>query len=250
MFEATELEQRNWRYWDQQPADILISARKQLAALFPEDQVDKLPRYAGKRNTPKNDRKRGKCETCNGFHELPAVHLDYVGHAHLTRRLIEVDPYWTWRPMEVPQGDPTTKMWGWITICGVTRPCFGDVDPTKNDLEKEVIGDLIRNGAMRFGVALEHWEKGGDVHYVNEDGKKYGGGKKGGHTKPSGPVVLFKCKCGHEDRSPAFHTISAEHKARDGTFEAGEKISKCPKCAGWAASDSYAERAMEKGEQS
>lgn len=260
MFEVTALEQRNYDFWDSRSPDILVSSRIQLQAIFPEDQVDKLPRYAGKRNTPKDKRKQGKCEVCNGFHQLPAVHLDYVGHAHLTRRLIEVDPYWTWRPMfdpaeGVPQGD-TTKMWGWITILGVTRPCFGDVDPTKNDLEKEVIGDLIRNGAMRFGVALEHWEKGGDVHYVNEEGKKYGGWSKGnsskggGHTKPPGPVVQFMCACSHEDRSAAFHTIKAEYKARDGTFDEGEKISKCPKCAMWAASDSYAERAMEKGGQS
>lgn len=255
-FEPTALEQRNYDYWDAQAPDAIRKADQALRAIFPEDAVDKLPRYAGKRNTPKNERKAGKCEACDGFHQLPAVHLDYVGHAHLTRRLIEVDRFWTWRPMFGPaaEGSPhgdTTKMWAWITIVGVTRPCFGDVDPTKNDLEKEVIGDLIRNGAMRYGVALEHWEKGGDVHYVNEDGKRFGGGKKArSHTKPSGPVRQFKCKCGHEDRSAAFHTIEASFKAKDGTFDAGEKISKCPKCAMWAASDSYEERAMEKGVQS
>jgi len=92
--------------------------------------------------------------------QLPkgGVMLDYVGHAATTSRLLEVDPEWTWEPMATgPNGEPlfvNGGLWIRLTVCGVTRPGFGD---GKNP--KEMIGDAIRNAAMRFGVALDLWSK-------------------------------------------------------------------------------------------
>jgi hypothetical protein len=86
------------------------------------------------------------------------IMLDYVGHAATTDRLLQVDPEWTWEPMGIgPNGEPLMTnggMWIKLTVCGVTRPGFGD---GKNP--KEIIGDAIRNAAMRFGVALDLWAK-------------------------------------------------------------------------------------------
>lgn len=86
------------------------------------------------------------------------ITLDYVGHAATTDRLLQVDPEWTWEPMAVDQnGAPVIVSGGiWIrlTVCGVTRPGFGD-----GKTPKEMIGDAIRNAAMRFGVALDLWAK-------------------------------------------------------------------------------------------
>jgi hypothetical protein len=87
------------------------------------------------------------------------VLLDYVGHAATTDRLLQVDPEWSWEPMSLderglPALDADGNLWIRITICGVTRPAVGD---GKN--MKERIGDAIRNGAMRFGVALDLWAK-------------------------------------------------------------------------------------------
>lgn len=95
------------------------------------------------------------------------IQLDYVGHAAVTDRLNTVDPTWTWEPMAtdsygVPYlvdtadgfGKQLKGLWIRITINGVTRPAFGD-----GKTEKEAIGDAIRNGAMRFGVALDLWSK-------------------------------------------------------------------------------------------
>ena len=85
--------------------------------------------------------------------------LDYVGHAATTDRLLQVDPEWTWRPMarDGITGAPLIAdggLWIELTVCGVTRPGWGD---GKN--VKEMIGDAIRNAAMRFGVALDLWAK-------------------------------------------------------------------------------------------
>lgn len=85
--------------------------------------------------------------------------LDYVGHAATTDRLLSVDPDWTWEPMAVdqyglPVFDNAGGLWIRLTVCGVTRLGYGD---GKNP--KEVIGDAIRNAAMRFGVALDLWAK-------------------------------------------------------------------------------------------
>ncbi len=87
------------------------------------------------------------------------IMLDYVGHAAVTDRLLEVDPRWTWEPLGLQEnGLPATDLGGnlWIklTVNGVTRIGVGD---GKN--AKECISDAIRNAAMRFGVALDLWSK-------------------------------------------------------------------------------------------
>lgn len=92
------------------------------------------------------------------------VRLDFVGHADVTDRLLEVDPEWTWEPVGVDAlGLPAiTKdgLWIRLTVCGVTRYGFGDAeDKTGPAAIKEMIGDAIRNAAMRYGVALDLWSK-------------------------------------------------------------------------------------------
>ena len=50
-------------------------------------------------------------------------------------------------------------LWITLTIAGVTRKGYGSVEPGKFDAEKQLIGDALRNAAMRFGVALTLWSK-------------------------------------------------------------------------------------------
>lgn len=113
---------------------------------------------------------KGTCPTCKGWHGLPAAHLDYVGHAAVTDRLLSVDPEWSWEPLAVderglPALDGKGNLWIRLTVAGVTRIGVGD-----GSSAKEVIGDAIRNAAMRFGVALDLWSKeeleqaGGPAH--------------------------------------------------------------------------------------
>jgi len=99
---------------------------------------------------------------------LPAVHLDYVGHAATTSRLLEVDPEWSWEPMAydmagLPMFDSNRNLWIKLTVCGVTRIGVGDGMGLK-----ECIGDAIRNAAMRFGVALDLWAKE-DLHAMDAE---------------------------------------------------------------------------------
>lgn len=87
------------------------------------------------------------------------VQLDYVGHAAVTDRLLSVDPTWSWEPLAtddrgLPLLDSKGNLWIKLTVLGVTRIGVGD---GKN--AKEVIGDALRNAAMRFGVALDLWTK-------------------------------------------------------------------------------------------
>ena len=137
---------------------------------FPANQISKLPKPY------KKDSPKGNCKECGGFHGLPAVHLDYVGHAALTGRLLDVDPLWTWEPVAfgqdgLPQFDPTGGLWIKLTICGVTRLGYGHAENKGHmdigSREKEVIGDALRNAAMRFGAALDLWSKA-DLHAVPE----------------------------------------------------------------------------------
>lgn len=100
------------------------------------------------------------------------VMLDYVGHAAVTDRLLTVDPYWSWEPFALdehglPALDKAGNLWIKLTVCGVTRIGVGD---GKN--AKEVIGDAIRNAAMRFGVALDLWAKENLVEFAQASGVK------------------------------------------------------------------------------
>lgn len=123
---------------------------------FPPASIGLLPKPTKKENP------KGHCDVCGGWHGLPAIHLDYVGHAAVTDRLLKADPGWTWEPMAVePDGAPrfvndggTLGLWIKLTVCGVTRPGYGD-----GASPKECIGDALRNAAMRFGVALDLWTK-------------------------------------------------------------------------------------------
>ncbi len=139
-----------------------MSTLENLALLrkpFPPHQISKLPKPY------KKDSPKGKCPECGGWHGLPAVHLDYVGHAALTDRLLDADPAWTWEPVADPAslGLPMAPggMWIKLTVCGVSRYGFGFADgKTGGDAVKETIGDALRNAAMRFGAALDLWHKG------------------------------------------------------------------------------------------
>jgi hypothetical protein len=92
--------------------------------------------------------------------------LDYMGHAAVTRALIQVDPEWSWSPVVDERGIPVIEqrgkrlvMWGTVTVLGKTMVCCGTCEDRKFEPEKELIGDLLRNGAMRFGIGLALWAK-------------------------------------------------------------------------------------------
>lgn len=147
-----------------------------LRVKFPNNAISKLPKPT-KRQTEevKNDFKKGiRCEECGGWHHPKVVHLDYVGHAALTDRLLDCDPSWNWEPASFSEsGDPKFDaiggMWIKLTVCDVTRLGYGNADgKTGGNAIKEVIGDALRNAAMRFGAALDLWHKG-DLHDDGED---------------------------------------------------------------------------------
>jgi hypothetical protein len=123
---------------------------KLLREPFPAHQISTFPRNAGQR-----------------------AGLSYVGHAALTDRLLDADPYWSWEPLSVdsrglPAIDDEGGMWIRLTVCGVTRLGYGDAQgKSGGNAMKERIGDALRNAAMRFGAALDLWHKG-DLHIEPE----------------------------------------------------------------------------------
>lgn len=136
---------------ENQEANIWDELRKP----FPKEVVGLLPKPTTK------DGRKGTCSECGKYHQLPAVHLDYVGHAAVTDRLNNVAGVdnWNWQPLAsdesgLPLLDRAGNLWIKLTINGVTKIGVGD---GKN--AKEIIGDALRNAAMRFGVALDLWSK-------------------------------------------------------------------------------------------
>lgn len=137
---------------------------------FADHQISKLPKPTKQQTDElKQDRAVGiRCNLCGGWHHKNVIHLDYVGHAALTDRLLDADPGWVWEPLAMHEGLPVMDsfggMWIRLTVCGVTRLGYGHAgDKIGGDAIKEVIGDALRNAAMRFGAALDLWHKG-DLH--------------------------------------------------------------------------------------
>ena len=136
------------------------------------------------------------------------VTLDYVGHATVTDRLLAVDPEWGWEPVAwAEDGGPlirivgdTAELWIRLTIGGVTRLGVGTCPTGADERSKQLIGDAIRNAAMRFGVALDLWAKDG---------------LPGDETRPPRPRPAPKAETngGHTDRWDAAGAW-AEAKAR------------------------------------
>lgn len=142
-----------------------------LRAPFPPEAIGKLPRItcpACRDSKSKNCDKhqKHKCAECGNYISTQHLHLDYVGHAGTTDRLLQVDPEWTWEPVALgPFGQPVATdggLWIRLTVGGVTRYGWGDGPDMK-----QMISDAIRNAAMRFGVALDLWSKE-DLHASNE----------------------------------------------------------------------------------
>jgi hypothetical protein len=144
---------------------------------FPPNLISKLPKPTkAQTEAVKADFKKGiRCTLCGSWHAPDVVHLDYVGHAALTDRLLDADPQWSWQPVALdanglPAFDQSGGLWIKLTVCGVTRFGYGHAAAKNADpgaREKEVIGDALRNAAMRFGAALDLWHKG-DLHEAEE----------------------------------------------------------------------------------
>lgn len=139
-----------------------------LRAPFEPHHISKLPKPTKKQTDDvRADYKQGvRCTICSTWHHKDVVHLDYVGHAAITSRLLDVDPVWTWEPVAfdgsgLPLIDKDGGIWIRLTVLGMTRLGYGDAEgKTGPSAMKERIGDALRNAGMRFGMALDLWHKG------------------------------------------------------------------------------------------
>lgn len=165
---------------------------KALRAPFADNQIAFLPKESKAQIEERKARKNSiSCRTCHNYHHKDAVHLEYVGHAIVTNRLLDADLMWSWEPVAfgddgLPKFDNLGGLWIRLTVCGVTRLGYGNADPKGSwaDIgarEKEVIGDALRNASMRFGVALDLWSKA-DLNPA--DPPKPGGGDGPGDDDP------------------------------------------------------------------
>lgn len=146
-----------------------VEVLNRLRRPFDPEQIGKLPKV-NCTNCSAKDRKCDKhqkrtCRTCKAYVSTQHIHIDYVGHAHVTERLLEIDPLWYWEPLAfdtdgLPAVDGNGGLWMRLHIAGHERIGYGHANGKRGgDAVKEAIGDGIRNAAMRFGVALDLWKK-------------------------------------------------------------------------------------------
>lgn len=149
---------------------------------------------------PVNVAKEGSkstCGVCGSYSGPHRQHLTFAGHAAITDRLLAADPCWSWAPVTDPavRGALPPGFWIELTVCGVTRLGYGDAEgKTGHTVPKELIGDALRNAAMRFGVGLELWHKG-DLHAAAQDDAPA--------QNSSGRQAPSKAASGHQERPAA-----------------------------------------------
>jgi hypothetical protein len=163
--------------------------------------------------------------------------LDFVGHAAVTDRLNRIAPDWTYTIDQMSTIGETIWIRGTMTIGGVSRPEFGDgADP------KEAIGNFLRRGAMRFGVAIDLWSR-------EELQPKASGGALGeGEAPGTPPETVAAHAAGDERAGAAPHSAPArtypltesdcDHKGPSGRWLPRKQIDgapRCPRCGALAA---------------
>jgi hypothetical protein len=157
------------------PEETKHTGLAKLREPFLPEQINKLPKGTKAQNEcPANEKKN--CAICGGWHHPKINHLDYVGHAALTARLLDSDEEWTWDFLSLGQDgypviDKDGGMWIKLTVCGVTRLGYGDAQgKAGGNAMKERIGDALRNAAMRFGAALDLWHNGETPLFSDDTG--------------------------------------------------------------------------------
>lgn len=98
-----------------QPGDDMPLWAAKLQQPFPPDEVGLRPqiwcgecrknqyKYCGMKadaqGSGRVEHVKKTCKDCGQKITQAHTHLSYVGHAHITDRLVQTDPRWTWRPM-------------------------------------------------------------------------------------------------------------------------------------------------------
>lgn len=241
--------------------DPYMAKLEKLRAEFPNASVGYLPkvtcfqcRDSRTKNCEKHEKK--KCPKCNNYMTTAHVDLDYIGHAVVTDRLLTIDLEWDWEPVErdtnphhlssaIETGNPEVLraylnscppkfvrdekqnpvgLWIYLTVGGMTRKGYGTASWNAGDGEKELIGDAIRNAALRFGVALEYWSANAELESLIQEQDQPNKntttveppppptkGKKG---RPPTEKALEAAGATPEDHALAVQTVS-ELSARD-----------------------------------
>lgn len=215
-----------------------------LRGQFAPNQVGKLPRVTcgdcSDRRKNCAEHRKARCDVCRAWVSTKHIHIDYVGHADVTSRLLEADPEWTWEPQArdvdpavmaaaVASGNPEVVrivlesappkfdlddqrnpvgLWINLTVGGGTRPGYGSVPSGQDDAVKVLIGDALRNAAMRFGVALDLWAKGERADPAAENATASGGqvsrgSSRQGESFDSASPRAAASRNGRQDGSPA-----------------------------------------------
>src|ERR1039458_1774385 len=71
---------------------------------FRPEEVGKLPRVTCPKCAARGNRgqceehSKAKCNECGAYVSVRHIHIDYVGHADVTSRLLAADPEWSWEP--------------------------------------------------------------------------------------------------------------------------------------------------------
>jgi len=184
---------------DQDPP-TMTHVMKALREPFPPERLGKLPRVTcgdcrDSRSRVCDRHAKARCSDCGNWISTAHMHLDYVGHADVTDRLLDVDPGWSWEPLALdPQGLPALDrnggMWIRLTVAGVTRLGYGHAgEKHGGDAMKEIIGDCLVTGTPI--LTRDGWQPIETVHVGQQVLTRYGWRRVTDHwlSAEAAPVV-------------------------------------------------------------
>jgi hypothetical protein len=140
--------------------DVPVTDLTLLRKPFGGELIGKLPRVTcpdcSDRRKTCDKHPKSKCDDCGNYISVRHIHIDYVGHADVTNRLLDADPAWNWAPLAADErgmpvfdldssGSPV-GLWIRLTIGGVSRLGYGSVPSGQNDAVKVLIGDCLLRG--------------------------------------------------------------------------------------------------------
>jgi hypothetical protein len=105
------------------------------------------------------DHDRKKCADCGQAMTAAHMHLSYVGHAHITERLLQADPRWYWRPIgrDIPDE---------VMAAAIGTGDLGIVQAVINAYPPKIIEIAGPNGRaehIMWGEVIIHDENGDEV---------------------------------------------------------------------------------------
>lgn len=190
---------------------------EELEKPFPREEIGWLPK-------PKRGAAKGKCSVCGGWHGLPAMHVPFVGHAFVQRRLTEVFA----EAWQFSVGEPRLESGIWIVHGmievvtdgqSIVREDVGTSPDEGPDAPKVAASDAFSRCCARLGIASYLWRGEVAARWADQDGNEQQDGVASNpNTRDLQSQNRWPTSTGESGRGPEREPVAGETLGIFGEF--------------------------------